>query len=123
SGISHSNSSSSAITSSTVSSESAPRSSTKEALLLTSSSLTPSCSTTIFLTRSSMLLIGCLLRWRLLQRIVEGKAGSWTLPARSLFVQGLAPFLLELLLELLLESRREAGPWPAAAVTACTSRR
>src|SRR5207342_1908446 len=58
SGISHSNSSSSAITSSTVSSESAPRSSTNEALLVTSSSLTPSCSTTIFLTRSSMLLMG-----------------------------------------------------------------
>src|SRR3546814_2741314 len=59
SGISHSNSSSSAITSSTVSRESAPRSSTKEALLVTSSSLTPSCSATIFLTRSSMVLIPC----------------------------------------------------------------
>src|SRR5690606_35650053 len=59
SGISVSNSSSRAITSSTVSRESAPRSSTKEALLVTSSSLTPSCSATIFLTRSSMVLIPC----------------------------------------------------------------
>src|SRR3970040_1424364 len=58
SGISQSNSSSSAITSSTVSRESAPRSSTKEAPGLTSPSLTPSCSTTIFLTRSSTLLMG-----------------------------------------------------------------
>src|SRR3990172_4425511 len=57
SGISHSNSSSRAITSSTVSRESAPKSSTKEDSLLTSSSLTPSCSTTIFLTRSSTLLM------------------------------------------------------------------
>src|SRR5699024_113449 len=45
------------MTSSTVSSESAPRSSTNEAVVVTSSSLTPSCSTTIFLTRSSMVLI------------------------------------------------------------------
>src|SRR5918993_4029638 len=58
SGISIPNSSSNAITSSTVSSESAPRSSTNEASLVTSSSLTPSCSATIFLTRSSTVLIG-----------------------------------------------------------------
>src|SRR5690606_25134207 len=69
SGISHSNSSSRAITSSTVSSESAPRSSTNDALLVTSSSLTPSCSTTIFLTRSSMVLMGLLLQaeWLLVE--------------------------------------------------------
>src|SRR5690349_24634367 len=45
------------MTSSTVSSESAPRSSTNDAFGVTSSSFTPSCSTTIFLTRSSIVLI------------------------------------------------------------------
>src|SRR5579859_5745961 len=54
SGISVSNSSSSAITSSTVSSESAPRSLTKWALGVTSAASTPSCSTMICLTRSSI---------------------------------------------------------------------
>src|SRR5690606_11730034 len=67
------NSSSRAITSSTVSSESAPRSSTNDALLVTSSSLTPSCSTTIFLTRSSMVLMGLLLQaeWLLVEPAPE----------------------------------------------------
>tara|TARA_A100001015_G_scaffold179482_1_gene199532 strand:- start:491 stop:1438 length:948 start_codon:yes stop_codon:yes gene_type:complete len=57
SGISVSNSSSRAITNSTVSSESAPRSSTKEASGVTSSSLTPSCSHTNFVTRSTIVLM------------------------------------------------------------------
>src|SRR3546814_6852396 len=43
--------------SSDVCSSDLPRSSTNDALVVTSSSLTPSCSTTIFLTRSSMLLM------------------------------------------------------------------
>src|SRR2546426_1792433 len=54
SGISTPNSSSSAITSSTTSSESAPRSSTNEDPGEISSAATPSCSTTMFLTRSKM---------------------------------------------------------------------
>src|SRR5438445_11604231 len=64
------------MTSSTVSSESAARSSTYEAFGVTSSYFTPSCSTTIFLTRSSMVLILRLPRqdldqgkWRI---VVEG---------------------------------------------------
>ncbi|GIT38605.1 MAG: hypothetical protein Ct9H300mP7_5260 [Verrucomicrobiota bacterium] len=52
SGISVPNSSSSAMTNSTVSSESAPKSSMNLAPGLTWSSLTPSCSTMIFLIRS-----------------------------------------------------------------------
>ena len=54
SGISMPNPSSRAITSSTVSSESAPRSSMKEAVGVTSDSSTPSCSTIICLTFSSV---------------------------------------------------------------------
>src|SRR5579883_3204632 len=54
SGISMSKASSKAMTNSTVSRESAPRSSTNEALLVTSPSSTPSCSTIICLTFSSV---------------------------------------------------------------------
>src|SRR3984893_9243660 len=54
SGISISKASSKAITNSTVSSESAPRSSTNEAFEVTSPSSTPSCSTMICFTLSSM---------------------------------------------------------------------
>src|SRR5262245_36695807 len=53
------NDSSSAMTSSTVSSESAPRSFTKEASTVTSSGSTPSCSTMMPLTLSSMLCAIC----------------------------------------------------------------
>src|SRR5262245_34250129 len=53
------NDSSSAMTSSTVSSESAPRSFTKEASIVTSSGSTPSCSTMMPLTFSSMLCAIC----------------------------------------------------------------
>src|ERR1700746_728386 len=57
SGISISNSSSKAMTSSTVSKESAPRSSIKEADSVTSFSSTPSCSTIIACTRSSIVMV------------------------------------------------------------------
>src|SRR5215510_5080723 len=64
--ISVPNSSSRLMISSTRSSESAFRSSTKDASGLTSSSSTPSCSTTIFLSRSYVLATDSLLGARLL---------------------------------------------------------
>src|SRR5690242_7051266 len=71
------------MTSSTVSSESAPRSSTKDAFGVTSSSLTPSCSTTIFLTRSSMLLMWVNLRGQSPRIVKESEAPCQPRPGRS----------------------------------------